>query len=119
MNSLPNFAVFEKDDLSDEQKRRSPKSLAGAKASRSTGRTIIDFYNTKEPGWDELKANADAHLKKKPAAPSTKARAFAKRTKDRRETFVHVRGVYSRHGDKVHPGTPAILPALDARWREA
>ena len=45
----------------------------------------------------------------------TKARTFVSRTKDRRDTHVHIRGVYTRHGEKVNPDTPAILPALDVR----
>jgi mono/diheme cytochrome c family protein len=41
-----------------------------------------------------------------------------------RPTFVHIRGEFRRHGDEVHPGTPAALPPLEgprdrralARW---
>jgi hypothetical protein len=108
---------FEKDDVSDEQQKAIAEALAGGGKSFDW-KTLIDIYRTKETGWDELKTKVDAHLKKTPAPPSTKARAFAKRTKDRRQTFVHLRGVYTRHGDRVHPGTPAILPALDARGEE-
>ena len=106
--------LFEKDDLDDEQKAAIAQSLADNGKSFNW-KTTAEFYSTKEEGWDELKTKVDAHLKKRPSAPSTKARAFAKRTKNRRETFVHIRGVYKRHGDKVNPGTPAILPDLDAR----
>jgi hypothetical protein len=106
--------AFENDGLSDEQKALIEKSLAGTSKSFDW-KTIGEFYKTKEPGWDELKSKVDVQLARKPAAPSTKARAFAKRTKDRRDTHVHIRGVYTRHGDKVNPGTPAILPALDVR----
>jgi hypothetical protein len=112
------LSPFEKDDLNDEQKAAIAKSLAN-NGKAIDWKSIVGFYNTKAAGWDELKTNVDAHLKKKPAAPSTKARAFAKRTKDRRDTFVHIRGVYTRHGDKVAPGTPAILPGLDVRDEES
>jgi hypothetical protein len=108
---------YEKCDLSDEQEAAISKALTGTGTSLDW-KTIDESYRTKEPGWDELKTKVDAQLKKKPTIPSTKARAFAKRTKDRRETFVHLRGVYTQHGDKVHPGTPAILTALDARGVE-
>ena len=108
---------YQKEELNEEQQAAISKSqLENGKAF--DWKTIVDFYQTKDDGWDELKAKVDAHLKKKPAAPSTKARAFAKRTKDRRDTFVHIRGIYARHGDKVSPGTPAILPALDIRGEE-
>ncbi|MBC19770.1 MAG: hypothetical protein CMJ74_05880 [Planctomycetaceae bacterium] len=32
--------------------------------------------------------------------------------KEPRETFILNRGQYDQHGEKVHPGTPAVLPAL-------
>jgi len=108
---------FETQDVSDEQKKTISESLSGS-SKPFDWKTIVDFYRTKEPGWDALKTKVDAHLKKRPAAPSTRARAFAERKKDRRETFVHIRGVYTRHGDKVHPGTPAILPPLVAQGVE-
>jgi hypothetical protein len=105
---------FEKDDLSDAQHATIEKSIAGT-GKTLDWKTLVEFYQTKEPGWDEFKSKADTQWAKKPAAPNTKARAFAKRTKDRRDTHVHIRGVYTRHGDQVNPGTPAILPTLDVR----
>jgi hypothetical protein len=108
------LSPFEKEGVSDEQKASIEKSLTGTSKSLDW-KSLGEFYETKESGWDELTSKVDAQWAKKPAAPSTKARAFSKRTKDRRDTHVHIRGVYTRHGDKVHPGTPAILPALDVR----
>jgi hypothetical protein len=108
---------YAKADLSDEQLTAISKTLA-ADSKSFDWKTLVDSFQTTEPGWDELKTKVDAHLKKRPKAPSTKARAFAKRINDRRETFVHIRGVYARQGDKVHPGVPAILPTLDARGVE-
>jgi len=108
------LSPFEKQGLSDEQKASIEKSLTGISKSLDW-KSLGEFYETMESGWDELKSKLDAQWAKKPAAPSTKARAFSKRTKDRRDTHVHIRGVYTRHGDKVHPGTPAILPILDVR----
>jgi len=60
-----------------------------------------------------------AQLAKRPSKPVTKARAFSERTKDRRETFVHIRGVYNRHGDKVSSNTPEVLPPLAVRGEAA
>lgn len=105
---------FEKHDLSDAQSETISESLAGS-SEPFDWKTIVEFYRTKEPGWEEVRAEIDAHLKQKPAAPRTRARAFAERTKDRRETFVHIRGIYTRQGDKVDPGTPVILPPLTTR----
>lgn len=108
---------FEKADLKDEQKAAIAKSLE-ENGKAFDWKTTAEFYRTEESGWDALKAKVDAQLKKRPAAPSTKARAFARRTKDRRDTHVHIRGVYTRHGEKVSPGTPAILPDLEGRSAE-
>lgn len=105
---------FEKDDLSDTQQATIEKSITGT-GKTLDWKTMAEFYQTKESGWDELKSKVDTQWARKPAAPNTKARAFAKRTKNRRDTHVHIRGVYARHGDKVDPGTPAVLPALDVR----
>jgi hypothetical protein len=46
---------------------------------------------------------------------TNKAPSFAERRKERRETFVHVRGDYARPGVKVPAGTPAVMPALRPR----
>ncbi|MCA9051960.1 MAG: DUF1553 domain-containing protein, partial [Planctomycetaceae bacterium] len=70
------------------------------------------YHRSDDPGWKSLKTQLAAHLKQKPAQPATKARAFAERTKDRRNTFVHIRGVYNRRGEQVRPSTPEILPSL-------
>jgi len=109
---------YEKDELTVEQKAAISKSLA-ENGKSFDWKMIVEFYTTKEAGWDELKSKVDAHLKKSPAAPSTKARAFARRTKERRDTHVHIRGVYTRHGEKVSPGTPDILPELEGRGTES
>jgi hypothetical protein len=36
--------------------------------------------------------------------------------KDRRDTFVLKRGAYDARGERVGPGTPAVLPALRDEW---
>lgn len=108
---------YENDNLNDGQRAAIEKSLA-ASGKSFEWKSMVEFYQTKKAGWDELKKQIDAHLKKRPTTPATKARAFAKRTKDRRETFVHVRGVYTRHGARVTSGTPAVLPDLEVHGRE-
>ncbi|MDG1894238.1 MAG: PSD1 and planctomycete cytochrome C domain-containing protein [Fuerstiella sp.] len=105
---------FETEGLSAEQKADLAKQLEKVSSSTDINR-FEKFYRAKVSEWKELKVRLDAQLKQKPVAPSTKARAFAERRKDRRETFVHVRGVYNRPGEKVTLGTPAVLPPLQAR----
>lgn len=108
---------YEQDELKDEQKEEIAKSL-NENGKAFDWETTAELYRTDEAGWETLKAKVDAHLKKRPTAPSTKARAFARRTKDRRDTHVHIRGVYTRHGEKVSPATPGILPNLEGRGAE-
>ena len=103
---------YRNDDLTEEQLASISKALSG---SSIDWKPVLDLFQTKADGWEKLKARVDAHLKTKPAKPATKARAFRKRTKDRRDTFVHIRGVYTRHGEKVGPGTPSVLPAFESR----
>ncbi len=105
---------YEMADLDDKQKAAIAKALAG-KDKSATLKSIVPFYRVKEPGWKELWPKVEAHLKRKPVAPATNAPVFAERRKDRRETFVHIRGVYKRHGEKATPGTPAVLPDLNPR----
>ena len=108
---------YEQDTLSDEQQKAVSTAFAG-KGKAFDWKSIVDFYRTKEPGWNELKKQIDAHFGRRPRKPATKARAFAERKKNRRENFIHIRGVYTRRGDQVGPGTPAILPALEGRGAE-
>ncbi|MFP6764183.1 MAG: PSD1 and planctomycete cytochrome C domain-containing protein, partial [Planctomycetaceae bacterium] len=108
---------YQNDDLTEKHKATVSKVFSVS--SRSIDwKPILNFYRTKADGWEKLKASVDAHLKTKPSKPATKARAFAKRTKNRRSTFVHLRGIYTRHGNKVDPGTPSILPDITARGEE-
>lgn len=108
---------YENGELTKDQRAVIATVLA-ANDKSFAWKKIADFYKTKEAGWDDLKARIDDQFGKRPSRPATKARAFIKRTKDRRETFVHIRGVYTRRGDKVDPGTPAILPALTSGSEE-
>jgi hypothetical protein len=108
---------YQKQDLTEDEQATISKMLDASNKSFDW-KTILDFYDTKAGDWDKLQARVDAHKKNKPLPPATMARGFARRTEDRRDTFVHVRGVYSRHGDKVLPGTPSVLPALNVRSEE-
>lgn len=66
-----------------------------------------------DPEWAELRLPIEKHLANPPEKPGSKAQSLAELTEsERRETFVHIRGDYTRHGEKVTPGTPAILPPM-------
>lgn len=111
---LAELQTFEIDGLTAEQKTEIAKTLD--EQSKSSDLDSLDrFYRTQDSGWSELRAKLEKQLERKPLPPSTKARVFAERTKDRRETYIHIRGVYNRRGDKVSPGTPSVLPPLRPR----
>ncbi len=66
-----------------------------------------------DPEWCELRLPIEKHLAKPPAKPSSKAQSLAELIgSERRETFVHIRGDYTRLGEEVTPGTPAVLPSM-------
>ncbi len=111
--ALASLKTFEKKDLTKEQKAEITKTLEKYKKS-SDLKTLTKFYETKQPGWDKLYSHLESLLNQRPAPPATRAPTFKERTKDRRETFVHVRGIYNQPGDKVNPGTPAVLPEFDS-----
>ena len=80
-----------------------------------------DESSVKLPMSPELKAYARANLsekeKKKNPAPPLKALApvLRERTKDRRPNQIHIRGEYTRPGEVVTPGTPAVLNPLECK----
>ncbi|MEQ8787194.1 MAG: PSD1 and planctomycete cytochrome C domain-containing protein [Pirellulaceae bacterium] len=108
------LADFEIDELTDEQKTEIEKTL-DEQTKATDLKAIAEYYRTDDPDWSAMRAKVEQQLKAKPVAPSTKAPVFAPRTKDRRETHIHIRGVYNRPGEQVHPGTPAVLPELQPR----
>lgn len=111
--TLSDLQKFQKADLTAEQKTEITTALDKYKKS-SDLKKISTYYQTKQPGWDKLYSQLEKLLKTRPAPPSIRAPTFKERTKDRRDTFVHVRGIYNQHGELVKPGTPAVLPEFNA-----
>ncbi|WP_298864781.1 PSD1 and planctomycete cytochrome C domain-containing protein [uncultured Gimesia sp.] len=102
---------YEIQGITDKQRAEMTKIITAYKKSTDL-KKLASFYQTKKTGWDKINSKLDQLLKTKPAKPSTKAPSFTERTKDRRETFIHVRGIYNRPGEKVTPGTLSVLPEL-------
>tara|TARA_R110002111_G_scaffold262875_1_gene342552 strand:+ start:123138 stop:125573 length:2436 start_codon:yes stop_codon:yes gene_type:complete len=111
---LPRLQEFEIADLKPEQITERDKILNGYKKASDLKR-LAPFYQTKKAGWDKVKTQLGKLLETRPVPPSTRAPVFTKRTKDRRDTFIHVRGIYNRPGEQVSPGTPFVLPDLASR----
>ncbi|QDT33049.1 Planctomycete cytochrome C [Thalassoglobus polymorphus] len=105
---------FEKEGLTEEQRDEVKQIFKKYKKSTDL-KKLESFYRTDETAWKAFEKRLARQLGKRPSKPSTKARAFTERKKDRRETFVHIRGVYNRPGEKVDLDTPEALPRLRAR----
>lgn len=108
---------YEMKELTEQQKTEITKILDTYKKSTDL-KKLARFYQTKQSGWDKVNSQLAQLLKTKPAKPATKARIFKERTKDRRETFIHVRGIYNRPGEKVTTDTPSVLPKSTSKNKE-
>lgn len=91
--------------LAIEREQRSDKQSA----------SIAAFHRSIDPTWSNLRLAIDRHLAKNPMKPSSQVQTLTERTEERRESFVHVRGDYSRRGETVRPGVPAVLHELKTR----
>ncbi|WP_339728343.1 PSD1 and planctomycete cytochrome C domain-containing protein [uncultured Gimesia sp.] len=111
---LSELTAYENTSITEKQKTEITGILNKHKKSSELKR-LSPFYQIKKAGWKDLSSKLDQHLQTKPSPPATKAPIFTERTKDRRDTFIHVRGIYNRPGEKVNPGTPFVLPDLSSR----
>lgn len=88
---------------------------------------LYAFFNNADdstaslPMTPELERYAESQLSDKdrkkdpPPKPTARARVFSERTKDKRASFIHVRGDYTQAGETVSPGVPAVLHSLSSR----
>ncbi len=111
---LARLQEYENADLKPDQITARDKILNGYKKASDLKR-LAPFYQTKKAGWDKVNTQLGKLLETKPVPLSTRAPVFAERTQDRRDTFIHVRGIYNRPGEQVAPGTPFVLPDLATR----
>ncbi|MCA9175700.1 MAG: PSD1 domain-containing protein [Planctomycetales bacterium] len=113
---LSELAKLERESVADAERSAAIEQLNATKSI--DWEPFAAAYRTDSDGWAPLKAKLEAWHKARPAPPATKAPAFAERRQDRRESYVHVRGVYNQRGESVHAGTPAALPALNSESQE-
>lgn len=76
---------------------------------------IATFHRSIDPTRSGLRLAIDHHLAKAPAKPTSRVQSLTERMEERRESFVHVRGDYTRRGETVTPGVPAVLHDLKTR----
>ena len=123
-NTLRHFriSVSSKADAKPTHAPREIEDLLKIDAAKRTDeqqKRLRVFHRDLDEGWQELRRPLETHLATKPPYPATKAQSLTERRKDRRETYVHVRGDYSRKGDVVKAGAPAILPDMERRKENA
>lgn len=111
---IAGLVAFENENLTDEQRAEATRIFDEYRKSTDL-KKLESFYQTAAPGWKDFEKQLISQLEKRPARPATKARTFTERRKDRRDTFIHIRGVYNRPGEQVALGTPEILPAMSVR----
>jgi hypothetical protein len=86
--------------------------LEPAKRTKEQARKVSAFYRPLDSEWRRLRLPMESHSRKKPVYPRTKAQTLTERRKDRRETYIHIRGDYARKGEVVQAGAPEILHPL-------
>ena len=77
---------------------------------------FIPHSETLTPAYSSARLLVEKHLATPPTKPPTKGQTLVERgSKDRRNSFIHIRGDYTRDGGPVTPGTPAVLNPLASK----
>lgn len=92
--------------------------LDAKKRSSEQRKLLEDARNGAEKNLREELTAYEKYAAKKPREPAPKVPTVARRQEER-PTYVHLRGDYRSRGEQVTPGTPAILPPLQARGDRA
>ncbi len=120
-NSLRHFRLSATGDTAAREPSPVPSTVGDALTIEAGKRTeaqrdlIAAFHRGVDPTWSDLRLAIDHHLAKVPAKPASRVQSLTERMEERRESFVHVRGDYTRRGETVTPGVPAVLHDLKTR----
>jgi len=120
-NSLRQFRLSATDDAGVREPSPVPATVRVALEIEEGKRTEVQrelvaaFHRGIDPTWSDRRLAIDHHLAKAPAKPASRVQSLTERVEERRESFVHVRGDYSRRGETVTPGVPAVLHDLKTR----
>lgn len=94
---------------------RTALALSATDRRAEQEKQILRFQQATDPKWVKLRSALEKQLIKHPAAPTTKAQTLVERRDDRRESFIHVRGDYTRQGERVYPAPLAVLHPFQPR----
>ena len=102
--------------LTDEQRAQIPRNiqvisnLGYEQRDRKQRQTLLSFFKAREPSLYARLQSLEDLEKRRPRFPTTMV--LRERTKPR-ETAIHIQGDFTRPGERVTPGVPAILPPLE------
>jgi cytochrome c5 len=105
--------------LTDDQKKKLPPevlntvNLAVAMRSEQDTKNLVDYYKKQEAARKEFPV-LDEIAKLRSSEPHFTTTMVMHEREQPRETHIHIRGDFLRHGARVEPGIPAVLPQLPA-----
>src|SRR5262245_23265767 len=105
--------------LTEEQKKKLPPevlntvSLSVPMRSEQNIKDLVEYYKKLESSRQEFPV-LDEIAKLRAGEPQFTTTLVMQERKDPRETHIHIRGDFLRHGARVEPGIPAVLPQLPA-----
>jgi mono/diheme cytochrome c family protein len=105
--------------LTDEQKKKLPPevlntvSLSVAMRSEQNIKDLVEYYKKLDSSRQEFPVLEEI-ARLRAAEPQFTTTLVMQERKDPRETHIHIRGDFLRHGARVEPGIPAVLPQLPA-----
>ena len=74
---------------------------------------VLDlFFFSQDPAWQ---ARRDGVRALEAAEPKLDSTLIMRELPEPRQAFIHLSGDFTRRGETVHPGTPAVLPGLPHR----
>src|SRR5262249_9190032 len=115
-NELPALLQKWEDSLKPEERKNLPANIAAVLAMEPEGRdakqqkALADYYAKQDKKLTSLTKAVTDHDRKAPKAPVAQMLALGRA----RKTHVLIRGDFLRPGVEVQPGTPAVLPPLQA-----
>src|SRR5262245_25800008 len=105
--------------LTDETKKKLPPEvlntlgLSVVMRSEQNIKDLVEYYKKLESSRQEFPV-LDEIAKLRAGEPQFTTTLVMQERNDPRETHIHIRGDFLRHGARVEPGIPAVLPQLPA-----
>ncbi|MGV3774058.1 MAG: PSD1 and planctomycete cytochrome C domain-containing protein, partial [Verrucomicrobiales bacterium] len=86
-------------------------NIANDKRTDKQKRALLEAYLNEQPGYQDLKKQLAALQKAEPRFPTT---MVVSERKEPRESYIFIKGDFTRKGSVVLPGAPSVLPPLES-----